>query len=165
MRHRCIGPRTSGALGYTMQISEDETNLISKEEAFTKIMTFTGGRAAEQLIFNSITSGAANDIEQATKIARSMITRLGMSDAFGMTALETLNNPYLGSDTTLSCSAETAAKVDQEVITLIKKAYEEAYRILEEHKSKLHELAKFLYEKETITGEEFMEILNQPSHF
>lgn len=160
-----IVPRTSGALGYTMQISEDETNLISKEEAFTKIMTFTGGRAAEQLIFNSITSGAANDIEQATKIARSMITRLGMSDAFGMTALETLNNPYLGGDTTLSCSAETAAKVDEEVIALIKKAYEEAYRILEEHKGKLHELAKFLYEKETITGEEFMEILNQPSHF
>lgn len=157
-----IVPRTSGALGYTMQVAEDETNLISKEEAFTKIVTFTGGRAAEDLIFHSITSGAANDIEQATKIARSMITRLGMSEEFGMTALETLNSPYLGGDTSLACSGETAAKVDQEVITLIKKAYDEAYRILEENKDKLHELAKYLYEKETITGEEFMDILNKP---
>lgn len=157
-----IVPRTSGALGYTMQVAEDETNLISKEEAFTKIVTFTGGRAAEDLIFHSITSGAANDIEQATKIARSMITRLGMSEEFGMTALETLNSPYLGGDTSLACSGETAAKVDQEVITLIKKAYDEAYRILEENKEKLHELAKYLYEKETITGEEFMDILNKP---
>lgn len=155
-----IVPRTSGALGYTMQVAEDESNLISKEEAFTKLVTFAGGRAAEQLVFDSITSGAANDIEQATKIARSMITRLGMSETFGMTAFETISNPYLGGDSTLSCSPETASKVDAEVIQLIKKAYDQAYEILEEHKDKLHELAKYLYEKETITGQEFMELLN-----
>ena len=156
-----IVPRTSGALGYTMQVPEDESNLITKEEAFTKIVTYCGGRAAEDLIFHSITSGAANDIENATKIARSMITRLGMSDEFGMTALETVNNKYLGGDASLACSESTAAKVDQEVVNLIKEAYAQAYKILEENKDKLHELAKFLYERETITGIEFMEILNR----
>lgn len=154
-----IVPRTSGALGYTMQVPEDESNLITKEEAFTKIVTYCGGRAAEDLIFHSITSGAANDIEQATKVARSMITRLGMSEEFGMTALETINQKYLGGDASLTCSDQTATKIDAEVIKLIKEAYEKAYRILEENKDKLHELAKFLYERETITGEQFMEIL------
>ena len=157
-----IVPRTSGALGYTMQVPEDESNLITKDEAFTKIVTFCGGRAAEELIFHSITSGAANDIEQATKIARSMITRLGMSEQFGMTALETVNNRYLGQDATLACSDQTATKIDEEVVKLIQDAYQQAYRILEENKDKLHELAKFLYEKETITGEQFMAILNRP---
>lgn len=157
-----IIPRTKGALGYTMQVEEEETNLLSKEEAYQRIMTYCGGRAAEDLIFNSITSGASNDIEQATKLARAMITRLGMSDHFGMTALETVNNAYLGGDTTLACSNETAAKIDEEVIALIKKAYEEAYQILDENKMKLHELAKYLYEQETITGEQFMYILNKP---
>lgn len=157
-----IIPRTKGALGYTMQVEEEETNLLTKEEAYQRIVTYCGGRAAEDLIFHSITSGASNDIEQATKLARAMITRLGMSDTFGMTALETVNNAYLGGDTTLACSNETASKVDQEVIDLIKKAYDEAYSILDENKMKLHELAKFLYERETITGEEFMEILNKP---
>lgn len=157
-----IIPRTKGALGYTMQVEEEETNLLTKEEAYQRIVTYCGGRAAEDLIFHSITSGASNDIEQATKLARAMITRLGMSDTFGMTALETVNNAYLGGDTTLACSNETAAKVDQEVIDLIKKAYDKAYSILDENKMKLHELAKFLYERETITGEEFMEILNKP---
>lgn len=156
-----IVPRTSGALGYTMQVPEDESNLITKEEAFTKIVTYCGGRAAEDLIFHSITSGAANDIEQATKVARSMITRLGMSEEFGMTALETINQKYLGGDASLTCSDQTATKIDAEVIKLIKEAYEKAYRILEENKDKLHELAKFLYERETITGEQFMEILTR----
>lgn len=154
-----IVPRTSGALGYTMQVPEDETNLITKDEAFTKIVTYCGGRAAEDLIFHSITSGAANDIEQATKIARSMVTRLGMSEEFGMTALETINNKYLGGDASLACSDQTATKIDEEVVKMIKEAYTRAYQILEENKDKLHELAKFLYERETITGEQFMEIL------
>lgn len=158
-----IIPRTKGALGYTMQVEENEQNLLSKEEAFQKIMVYTGGRCAEELIFNSITSGASNDIEQATKLARAMITRLGMSDEFGMTALETVNNQYLGGDTSLACSNETATKIDEATITLIKKAHDEAYQILEDNKMKLHELAKFLYEKETITGEEFMYILNKPA--
>ena len=158
-----IIPRTKGALGYTMQVEEDEQNLLSKEEAFQKIMVYTGGRCAEELIFNSITSGASNDIEQATKLARAMITRLGMSDEFGMTALETVNNQYLGGDTSLACSNETATKIDEATITLIKKAHDEAYQILEDNKMKLHELAKFLYERETITGEEFMYILNKPA--
>lgn len=157
-----IIPRTKGALGYTMQVEENEQNLLSKEEAFQKIMVYTGGRCAEELIFNSITSGASNDIEQATKLARAMITRLGMSDEFGMTALETVNNQYLGGDTSLACSNETATKIDEATITLIKKAHDEAYQILEDNKMKLHELAKFLYERETITGEEFMYILNKP---
>lgn len=158
-----IIPRTKGALGYTMQVEENEQNLLSKEEAFQKIMVYTGGRCAEELIFNSITSGASNDVEQATKLARAMITRLGMSDEFGMTALETVNNQYLGGDTSLACSNETATKIDEATIALIKKAHDEAYQILEDNKMKLHELAKFLYERETITGEEFMYILNKPA--
>ena len=158
-----IIPRTKGALGYTMQVEENEQNLLSKEEAFQKIMVYTGGRCAEELIFNSITSGASNDIEQATKLARAMITRLGMSDEFGMTALGAVNNQYLGGDTSLACSNETATKIDEATIALIKKAHDEAYQILEDNKMKLHELAKFLYERETITGEEFMYILNKPA--
>lgn len=158
-----IIPRTKGALGYTMQVEEEQHNLVSKEEAYQRIMVYTAGRCAEELIFNSITSGASNDIEQATKLARAMITRLGMSDNFGMTALETLNNAYLGGDTSLACSSETASKIDEEVVNLIKKAHDEAYQILNDNKMKLHELAKFLYERETITGEEFMEILNKPA--
>lgn len=155
-----IVPRTSGALGYTMQVEEDERNLMTKEEAYAKIMTLTGGRCAEELIFDSITSGASNDIEQATRIARAMITRLGMSDTFGMTALETVNSQYLGGDTSLACSSETAAKIDEEVVTLIQKAHDEAKQLLKDNMGKLHELAKYLYEHETITGEEFMKILN-----
>lgn len=156
-----IIPRTSGALGYTLQVPEDESNLITREEAFTKIVTYCGGRAAEALIFDSITSGAANDIENATKIARSMITRLGMSEEFGMTALETINHKYLGGDASLACSDQTATKIDEAVVKMIKEAYDRAYQILVENKNKLHELAKFLYERETITGEQFMNILNQ----
>ena len=135
---------------------------MSKDEAFNKIVTFTGGRAAEELIFNSITTGASNDIEQATKIARAMITRYGMSDQFGMVALETVNNQYLGGDTSLACSPETARIVDEEVVKLVKAAYEKAMNILVENQSKLHEISAYLLEKETITGEEFMEILNSP---
>ena len=156
-----IVPRTSGALGYTMQVEEGEQHLMSKDEAYSRIMTLTGGSCAEELIFDSITSGASNDIEQATKLARSMITRLGMSDTFGMTALETVNNQYLGGDTSLACSAETAAKVDEEVVKLIRKAHDEAKELLENNMGKLHELAKYLYDHETITGEEFMEILQK----
>lgn len=155
-----IIPRTKGALGYTMQVDEQENNLLTKEELYTRIVTYCGGRAAEELIFHSITSGASNDIEMATKVARSMITRLGMSENFGMTALETVTNQYLGGDTTLACSPETAAKIDQEVIALIDKAYKQASQILSDNIMKLHELAKYLYEKETITGDEFMAILN-----
>lgn len=154
-----IIPRTSGALGYTMQVEEDQRFLMSKEEAFNKIVTFTGGRAAEALIFHSITTGASNDIEQATRIARAMVTRFGMSDQFGMVALETVSNQYLGGDASLACSADTATKIDQEVIALIKEAYEKAEDILKNNEAKLHELAAYLLEKETITGEEFMEIL------
>lgn len=157
-----IIPRTSGALGYTMQVEGDQRYLMSKDEAFNKIATFTGGRAAEELIFNSITTGASNDIEQATKIARAMITRYGMSDQFGMVALETVNNQYLGGDTSLACSPETARIVDEEVVKLVKAAYEKAMNILVENQSKLHEISAYLLEKETITGEEFMEILNSP---
>lgn len=155
-----IIPRTKGALGYTMQVDEQENNLLTKGELYSRIVTYCGGRAAEDLIFHSVTSGASNDIEMATKTARMMITRLGMSDSFGMTALETVNNQYLGGDTSLACSPETSAAIDREVIALIDKAYKEAYSILDEHKMKLHELAKYLYEKETITGEEFMTILH-----
>lgn len=155
-----IIPRTSGALGYTMQVSESESVLMSKEEAFNKITTFTGGRAAEEIIFNLSTSGASNDIEQATKIARAMVTRFGMSDKFGMVALETVNNPYLGGDASLTCSPETATKVDQEVLSIIKEAHEKASSILRENIGKLHELSEYLLEKETITGSEFMKILN-----
>lgn len=156
-----IIPRTKGALGYTMQVDEQENNLLSKEELYTRIVTYCGGRAAEDLVFHSITSGASNDIEMATKTARMMITRLGMSDHFGMTALETVNNQYLGGDTSLACSPETSAEIDQEVIALIDKAYKEACQILSDNMMKLHELAKYLYEKETITGEEFLDILHQ----
>lgn len=156
-----IIPRTSGALGYTMQVAEDERVLMSKEEAFNKITTFTGGRAAEELIFNTFTSGASNDIEQATKIARSMVTRLGMSKNFDMMALETVNNPYLGGDTSLNCSPETAAKIDEEVLSIIKNAHEKAIVILKDNTEKMHELARYLLEKETITGEEFMDILGR----
>lgn len=154
-----IIPRTSGALGYTMQVEEDQRFLMSKEEAFNKIVTFTGGRAAEELTFHSITTGAANDIEQATKIARAMITRYGMSEQFGMVALETVGNQYLGGDTALACSADTATKVDEEVIKLVKRAYDKAVDILKANEEKLAELASYLLEKETITGEEFMAIL------
>jgi len=154
-----IIPRTSGALGYTMQVEADERFLMSREEAFNKIVTLTGGRAAEELIFHSITTGASNDIEQATKLARAMVTRYGMSEQFGMVALETVNNAYLGGDASLACSAETAAKIDDEVIALVKEAYAKAKEILSGHEEKLHQLAEHLLEKETITGEEFMEIL------
>ena len=154
-----IIPRTSGALGYTLQVDDGEHNLMTKEEIENKIATFTGGRAAEQLIFNSITTGASNDIEQATKLARAMITRFGMNDEFGMVSLETVANQYLGGDSSLACSPETAALIDKKVITLVNQQYQKAYKLLSENKMKLHELAKFLYEKETITGDEFMEIL------
>ena len=155
-----IVPRTSGALGYTMQTPETDQVLLSKEEALAKIATLTGGRSAEELIFGSDTSGASNDIEQATKLARSMVTRLGMSEKFDMTALETVNNKYLGGDASLACSEQTAAEVDKEVTAIIRKAHEKAVGILKENMDKLHELARYLLEKETITGEEFMRILN-----
>ena len=155
-----IVPRTSGALGYTMQTPETDQVLLSKEEALAKIATLTGGRSAEELIFGSVTSGASNDIEQATKLARSMVTRLGMSEKFDMTALETVNNKYLGGDASLACSEQTAAEVDKEVTAIIRKAHEKAVGILKENMDKLHELARYLLEKETITGEEFMRILN-----
>ena len=154
-----IIPRTSGALGYTMQVEAQEQHLLSKEELENKIATYAGGRAAEQLIFGSITTGASNDIEQMTKLARAMITRYGMSDEFGMMALETVGNQYLGGDASLACAAETAAVVDEKVNQLLKKQYEKAMDLLKTHAMKLHELAKYLYEKETITGDEFMEIL------
>ncbi|MGM9947531.1 ATP-dependent zinc metalloprotease FtsH [Floccifex sp.] len=157
-----IIPRTKGALGYTMQIEEQQQNLLSKDELYQRIMVLTAGRCAEELIFDSITSGASNDIEQATKLARMGITRLGMSDQFGMVALETTSNQYLGGDASLACSTETATKIDQEVIQLIQRAHDDAYQILEDNKMKLHELAKYLYEKETITGDQFMYILNKP---
>ena len=156
-----IIPRTSGALGYTMQVEADQRFLMSKDEAYNKIVTLTGGRAAEELIFHSITTGASNDIEQATKIARAMVTRYGMSEQFGMVALETVNNAYLGGDASLACSAETASRIDNEVIEMVKDAYEKAKSILMGNEKKLHELADYLLEKETITGEEFMEILNE----
>lgn len=158
-----IIPRTSGALGYTMQVEEGERVLMSKEEAFNKIATFTGGRAAEEIIFNSFTTGASNDIEQATRIARAMVTRYGMSEEFDMMALETVNNQYLGGDASLMCSPEASAKIDKEVLSIIKSAHDKAKKILEENIDKLHELSEFLLEKETITGEEFMEILNGKS--
>ena len=156
-----IVPRTSGALGYTMQVPEDESVLMSKEEIFNKIATLTGGRSAEELVFGTCTSGASNDIEQATKLARSMITKLGMSDTFGMIALETESNKYLGGDSSMACSEGTAQAVDQEAISLIRKAHEKAISILKENMAPLHELAHYLLEKETITGEEFMAILKR----
>ena len=156
-----IIPRTSGALGYTMQVDEEERHLLTKEAALSKIATFTGGRAAEEFMFHSITTGASNDIEQATKIARAMVTRYGMSDQFGMVALETVNNQYLGGDTSMVCSPETAKMVDDEVIAIVKEQYEKAMEILKSHAAKLTELSEDLLERETITGEEFMEILNR----
>ena len=154
-----IIPRTSGALGYTLQVDDGDHFLMSKDELLNKIATYTGGRAAEELVFHSITTGASNDIEQATKLARAMITRYGMSRNFDMVALETVQNQYLGGDTSLACSAETAAQIDQQVVDLVKAQHEKAKKILTDNSGKLHELAKYLYEKETITGEEFMGIL------
>lgn len=154
-----IIPRTSGALGYTMQIDESERNLFSKEDLENRIATLTGGRAAEEVIFNKITTGASNDIEQATKLARAMVTRYGMSEEFDMVALETINNPYLSSDTSLSCSPETAARIDDVVLSIVKKAHEKAKKIIRENENKMHELSEYLIKKETITGEEFMNIL------
>lgn len=160
-----IIPRTSGALGYTMQVDEGEHNLMSKEEIENKIATYTGGRAAEELVFHSITTGAANDIEQATKLARAMVTRFGMSEEFGMMALETVHNQYLGGDTSLACSPETARRIDDKVKDVIGAQYTKAEKLLNDHMMKLHELAKYLYEKESITGEEFMEILGRKSEW
>ena len=156
-----IIPRTSGALGYTMQVEEGNHYLMSKEEIENKIATYTGGRAAEEVVFGSVTTGASNDIEQATKLARAMITRYGMSREFDMVAMETVTNQYLGGDTSLACSAETQGKIDELVVELVRSQHDKAVRILEENREKLHELARFLYEKETITGDEFMEILNK----
>lgn len=156
-----IIPRTSGALGYTMQVDTGDKYLMTKEEIENKISTYTGGRAAEEVIFGEITTGASNDIEQATKLARAMITRYGMSDSFGMVALETVNNQYLGGDASLACSVETQKEIDKEVVALIERQHQKAKKILEDNKAKLNELAKFLYEKETITGDEFMEILER----
>ena len=156
-----IIPRTSGALGYTMQVEEGERFLMSKEEVLNKIATFTGGRAAEEFMFHSITTGAANDIEQATKLARAMVTRYGMSGQFGMVALETVNNQYLGGDTSMVCSSETARLVDEEVVRIVKEQYGKAMEILKRHAGKLNEISAYLLEKETITGEEFMEILER----
>jgi len=155
-----IIPRTSGALGYTMQVAEEEQFLLSKEEAFNKIVTFTGGRAAEEVVFNTFTTGASNDIEQATKLARAMVTRYGMSEEFDMMALESVANPYLGGESSLACSSVTSSKIDDEVLKIIKRAHEKAINILTENEDKLHELASYLLEKETITGDEFMKILN-----
>ncbi len=154
-----IVPRTSGALGYTMQVDEDEHFLTTKEEAFEKIATLCGGRAAEELVFDTATTGAANDIEKATKLARNMVTRFGMSEQFGMVALGTVNNPYLNSDTSLTCSEQTAGKVDEEVVKIVSEAHGKAVQILRENKFKLHELAGYLVRKESITGEEFMKML------
>lgn len=156
-----IIPRTSGALGYTMQVDEDEHNLMSKEELENKIATLTGGRAAEELIFNSVTTGASNDIEQATKLARAMVTRYGMTDDFDMVAFETLNNRYLGGDTSLACSDETAAKIDEKVVEIVKEAHAKATQILKDNITKLHDISKKLYEEESITGEQFMELLSR----
>ena len=158
-----IIPRTNGALGYTMQVEEDQRFLMSRDEAFNKIVTLTGGREAEELIFHSITTGASNDIEQATKIARAMVTRYGMSEQFGMVALETVTNQYLGGDASLACSEHTAMRIDEEVIDTVRRAHDRAVQILKANEEKLHELAAYLLEKETITGEEFMEILKKDS--
>ena len=156
-----IVPRTSGALGYTMQVDEGNHYLMTKDEIINKIATLTAGRVAEEIVFGSITTGASNDIEQATKLARAMITRYGMSDEFGMVAMETVENAYLGGDTSLSCSAETQARIDALVVSIVKEQYQKATQLLTENRAKLDELAKYLYEKETITGEEFMNILNK----
>lgn len=156
-----IIPRTSGALGYTMQVDEEERLLLTKDAALSKIATFTGGRAAEELVFGTVTSGASNDIEQATRIARAMVTRYGMSDEFDMVALETVTNQYLGGDTSLACAPETARQIDDEVIRIIKEQHQKAFKILKDNEKKLHEIAEYLLERETITGEEFMEIFNK----
>ena len=156
-----IVPRTSGALGYTMQVDTADKNLMTKEEIENKIATFTGGRAAEEVVFGEITTGASNDIEQATKLARAMITRYGMSEEFDMVAMETVTNQYLGGDTSLACSADTQNRIDAKVVELVKTQHQKAKNILLENREKLDELDKYLYEKETITGEEFMRILGQ----
>ena len=156
-----IIPRTSGALGYTMQVDEDEHVLMNRDEVYNKIVTFTGGRAAEELMFHQVTTGASNDIEQATRLARAMVTRFGMTDSFDMVALETVTNQYLSGDTTLACSQQTASKIDDEVIRIVRSAHEKAAAILQENAAKLNELSQYLLERETITGEEFMEILNR----
>ena len=156
-----IIPRTSGALGYTMQVEEGNHYLLTKEEIENKIATYTGGRAAEEVVFGTISTGASNDIEQATKLARAMITRYGMSKDFDMVAMETVTNQYLGGDSSLTCSMETQTAIDRQVVELVKKQHEKAASILMENREKLDELAKYLYEKETITGEEFMEILQK----
>ena len=158
-----IVPRTSGALGYTMQVEEGNHYLVSQQELENKIATLTGGRAAEELVFHSASTGASNDIEQATKLARAMITRYGMSPDFDMVALEIVSNQYLGGDANLACSAETQTEIDRQVVGLVRKQHQKAIRILEENRQKLDEIAAYLYEKETITGEEFMRILNQPA--
>ena len=155
-----IVPRTSGALGYTMQVDEGNHYLMTKEELENKVATLTGGRAAEEVVFGSVTTGASNDIEQATKVARAMITRYGMDENFDMVAMETVSNQYLGGDTSLACSAETQTQIDQQVVKLVKTQHGKARQILMENRKKLDELAQFLYEKETITVDEFMEILN-----
>ena len=156
-----IIPRTSGALGYTMQVEQNDKVLMTKEELENKIATLTGGRAAEELVFGQITTGAANDIEQATKLARAMVTRYGMTDEFDMVAMETVTNQYLGGDTSLACSADTQKEIDKKVVDTVKTQHEKARRLLTEHRSKLDELARYLYEKETITGSEFMKILQE----
>jgi len=156
-----IIPRTSGALGYTMQVEESDKVLMTKEEIENKIATLAGGRAAEEVVFEEITTGASNDIEQATKLARAMITRYGMSDEFDMVAMETVTNQYLGGDTSLACSADTQKEIDKKIVELVKKQHEKARMILQQNRETLDDLARFLYEKETITGDEFMEILNQ----
>ena len=157
-----IIPRTSGALGYTMQVEEGEHFLMTKTEMENKIATLTGGRAAEELIFREITTGASNDIEQATKLARSMVSRFGMSEEFGMVAMETVQGQYLGGDASLTCSMETQTKIDKKVTEIIRTQYGRAMDMLRNNQAKLHEIAKYLYEHETITGEEFMQILNRP---
>lgn len=156
-----IIPRTSGALGYTMQVEQGDKYLLTKNEILNKIATFTGGRAAEEVVFGEITTGASNDIEQATKLARAMITRYGMSEEFDMVAMETVNNQYLGGDTSLACSADTQKEIDRKVVELVKEEHEKAKKLLEDNREKLDQLAKVLYEKETITGDEFMQILNE----
>ena len=156
-----IIPRTSGALGYTMQVEEGNHYLLTREELEDKIATYTGGRAAEEIAFGTVSTGASNDIEQATKLARAMVTRYGMSEDFDMVALETVSNQYLGGDTSLACSAETQSEIDRQVVELVKRQHEKAKSILKEHREKLDQLAQYLYEKETITGDEFMEILDQ----
>ena len=156
-----IVPRTMGALGYVMQVPEEEKYLNTQKELEAMLVGYLGGRAAEEIVFDSVTTGASNDIEQATKLARAMITRYGMSDEFDMVALETVTNQYLGGDASLACSADTQAQIDRKVVELVKKQHEKAAKILKDNRAKLDELAQYLYQKETITGDEFMEILNR----